>query len=841
MRIPITMATLLWAAASAFAQPQRGVEAQTATQPPAQTQTQTQPPSAGETPTEDVQVAGSLTAGVQQFDNSTNSSKLTEYRSLEDDFYLPGVTFNVRSRPTGWFFDLNGVNVSRDDQTILASGGRPGTWAFEASWLGVPHNFSNKAATPYIRRGAGLFEVPATVPITFKRLGTSSAADIPGVLASDALVAAYQGAFLTLTPLGTQTNSGHFSASWAGSEWVTLGLAYDLRDKSGLKSAYGPIGDRPPRTLNIQLTEPVDYRTNDLTFSAEHQGRAYTIRGEYLLSDFANRIDTLTWENVFATPAPGATADVWDRSVSAFGVRPLPPDNRYHNVSGMVGGELPLDSRLTATLSYGRLEQNETLLPYSYNIDQIAVKALPRATADALVTTTNLTADYVLSPVPRLNLRAFYRRFDLDNGTPSSRWQYVTSDTSNLNGTVSYVNKRVSLPYAFGRQNVGVDATWRLPQRSSLTVGYEFEGIGRDHREADTNEHLVRTTWRTRATGWASVQARYVQRVRDGGVYDNEVTHEGYWYSSSEANDFNNPALTFDNHPDMRRFDVSDRQRREVDVRLSLTSADTVALSAYVRYRKDDFESDVTPSQPLLGTGLADQGASTPGDQLGALENSRTRYGGDLFVQPTGRLSLNAFLNYDKGSALQRGLEFNENNKANPGAIATAELGPWTRASNQWTADVDDRSWNAGLGATAHLVPDRLTLIADYTVSLADVDITYAGYGVTNFDGTPFPPNHQFAFSSPPTVSEDLQVVNVRLEVPIRAVMLIGGYTYEHYTLQDWQQGSSAPWVEPVGADTLLRDSSQSYQWGNRLFNLGTYLAPGYAAHIGFVGVRYRF
>lgn len=47
--------------------------------------------------------------------------------------------------------------------------------------------------------------------------------------------------------------------------------------------------------------------------------------------------------------------------------------------------------------------------------------------------------------------------------------------------------------------------------------------------------------------------------------------------------------------------------------------------------------------------------------------------------------------------------------------------------------------------------------------------------------------------------------------------------------------------MEPVGAETLLRDTSRSFQWGNRLFNLGAYLAPSYGAHIGFVGLRYRF
>jgi hypothetical protein len=272
-----------------------------------------------------------------------------------------------------------------------------------------------------------------------------------------------------------------------------------------------------------------------------------------------------------------------------------------------------------------------------------------------------------------------------------------------------------------------------------------------------------------------------------------------------------------------------------------LTPRDVVAVSAYIRYRKDDFDSDVTPSQPLLGTGLPEETATSPGDQLGWLRDTSLRYGTDVFVQPSQRLTVNAFLGYDRGTSFERSLEFNENNKQNPSAVATAELGPWTRASSQWTADFEDRTWSGGLGFTFQLVPERVTLLADYTLSLADVDIDYQGFGVTNFNGVPFPPNHQFAFSSPPTIEEDLQVVNLRFEIPVKMVTLIVGYSYETYSLADWQQGADSPWVEPVGGDTLLRDTSRSNQWGNRLFNLGTYLAPSYDAHIGFVGFSYRF
>lgn len=802
---------------------------------PVYAQSPTQP--AASTP---VEITGSVTTGVQQVDNSTNSSKLTEYRDLRDNFYVPRLSFSVTSPKTGWFFAFNGTDVSRDDQTLILDAGKPGQWRLSGAWNEVPHNFSNKAMTPYIQRGAGLLTVPATIPITFKKLATS-AGDTAGVLASDDRIAAYQQTFLAPTPLSMQTNAGRFAAEWIGSDALNLAVAFDRRTKYGSKSSYGPIGDRPPRTLNIQLAEPVDYRTSDITLSAEHKGTGYQLRGEYLFSDFANAIDTLQWQNVYTTAAPGATFDTWDRAVSVYGARPLPPDNRYHNAMGSFGVDLPFDSRLIATASYGRLEQNETLLPYSYQVDAIAVKDLPRATADALINTTSITADYVIAPAPRVNLRAFFRHYDLDNQTPSSQWQYITSDTSNLNGTSSYVNKRVSVPYAWDRQNAGAEATLRMPRRSSLVVGYEREGVGRVHREADTTEDIFTAAWRTRAFRGTSIDVRYLYGSRDGGEYYNQVTQEGYWYAPTEASDNNNPQFTFDNHPDMRRYDVSDRERQQFDARLTLTPRTNFSISAFARYRKDDFDSGVTPSQPLLNTSFAERTATSPGAQLGLLEDTRTRYGVDAFIQPHARLTLNAFVNIDSGTSLVTSQEFNENNKANPSAIATAELGPWTRAGNQWTADGDDKTWNAGVGASVQLKPERVMLAADYNLSTADVDYAYSGFGVTNWDGTPFAPNHQFAFSTPPTITEDWRVLNLRLEFRLRTVTLVAGYSYEDYSLEDWQQGGVGPWVEQLGADTLLRDSSRSFQWGNRLFNMGTYLAPSYDAHIGFVGIRYRF
>lgn len=804
---------------------------------PLYAQTPTPPPSAPN----GLRTAGSVIFGTQAVDNSTDSSKLTEYRDLRDDSYLPRLTFSLVDPSTGGYFDLVGGNVSRDDQTILAKAGRTGIWSVEASWIGIPHQYSNKAVTPYIRSAPGVFTVPATVPITFKKLATS-AADAPGVVASDGLIAAYQSTFLAPTPLGTQTNVGRLAFNLNAADALALGVAWDRREKDGSKSGFGPIGDRPPRTLNVQLAEPVEYRTSDLTFSAEHQGHGYQVRAEYLYSDFANAVDTLKWQNMYTTAAPGADFDVWDRLVSTYGQRPLPPDNQYHNITVNAGVDMPRDSRLTGTVSYGRFEQNAALLPYAYGDSALLNRTLPRSTADAQMNTMHVAADYVMNPARGLTVKAFFRQYTLTNDTPSSRWQYVTQDTYNVAGTVSYLNKRVSLPTAWDRQNIGAEAIWRPARRNTLTLTFEREGVDRDHREANTDENVFRAAWRMKPARWASVKARYTFADRKGTAYHDTVTRGGYWYSLAEVDNQNNPGNNFDNHPDMRRYDVSDRRRQQVDVTVNLTPRDRFAVSAYVRYRSDDFDSGVVPTQPLAGTGLADQNLFTPGNQLGWLEDARLRYGTDIFVQPSPRVTLNAFLNYDKGTSFEKSLEYNENNRQNPSTVNTVELGPWTRAGSQWTADFTDKTWSGGFGASWQLAENGTALVADYTLSLATIDITYGGFGVTNWDGTPYPPNHQFAFpATPPAIREDLQAINVRLEVPVKTMTLIVGYGYETYTLEDWQQGSTAPWVEPVGADTLLRDTSRSHQWGNRLFNLGTYLAPSFNAHIGFVGVKYRF
>lgn len=808
-------------------------------------------------------VSGHVTAGVQQIDVDPNSSKFNEYRDLGNGAYLYGIGLDALDQEKGYFLDLDGKNVGREDQNLQFGAGRHGLWNFNFVWDEIPHRLSNKAQTPYDRAGSGLYTVPATVPLA--PAGKDLVPSAGQLQANDQLTEAYLSTYLHETHLENDRKKGSASFSYSLLENLKIRLSASNEDREGNKITYGPIGDRPPRTLNIQFTEPIDYRTQELKFETDYLGKKVQANFTYLLSKFENDIDTLTWQNIYTDPAAG-TFELWvdadaaspaTRNVGTFGRRALAPDNRYQNASLTFGVDLPLDSRLAATAALGRMEQDETLIPYSTNATVHAAGGglawndpakLPRSSADAEIDTKLFNLDYTINPVARLNLRAFYRFYDLENKTDEDNWWYATSDTVGTAGQASYKNKRVNLAYEYDKQNYGLDSSYSLAfWRSTLGLGYEREEIDREYREANTDENIYKLSFRARPANWLSLRAKYQYGDRQADGYDNNVTAASYWYAAADAGtDNDNPQFTFSNHPDTRKYDVSDRERNLVEFSATVSPAEVLDFSAYYRYKKDDFDSDVKPVQPLLGTGLADEAAITPGIQIGLLEDKRQQYGLDISYAATQRLTLTAFASREDADTEQRGFEFNENNKQNPSAV-TAELGPWTRASSQWTADIKDRTNTVGVGAGFVIIPNKLNLATDYTISRGKIDIDYDGFGEVSAitAGQALADNYQFAFRDPSKVRNNRYTLNVTLEYQVVENLIVGlGYMFERYKTKDWQQEANTPWFEAVnGNEFLLRDSSfaSSTQWGNRLPNMGSYLAPTYEAHVGTLALTYKF
>jgi MtrB/PioB family decaheme-associated outer membrane protein len=813
-------------------------------------------PAVGAQAEDRVETSGSATIGVQQVDIDVDSAKFNQYRDIRDGFYVYGLDLEGVDTETGRFFDFRGRNLIREDQEIDFGVGTSGVWRLDVNRNEIPNRLSNKAKTPFIDQGSGLFTVPSLVPIQDDgdpATGTPSLVPTAAQQAvNDDLVAGWLATHLRDTELGTQRKRTSADLTFRPLDALKFRITYSDERKDGSKITFGPIGDRPPRTLNVQFTEPIDYTTRDLRAEAEYSGARYQANLAYLLSVFENNIDTLTWQNLFFSPTGTdfiATVAGTPRHVSTFGQRALPPDNRYHNISGSVGVDLPKAGRLVVSAAYGWMKQDEALLPYSFSnlgSDWADTGKLPRANADAEINTTLLNLDYNVNPVERLNLRAFYRYYDLDNKTGSAQWEYVTQDTANTNGTVNYRNLRINLPYAYDKQNYGLDARYTLAfWRTTLGLGYEREEIDRDFREANTDENIYRVSLNTRPGGRVNLRAKYLFGDREAKDYDFRVTSQSYWYdfATGEA-EVDNPAFLFANHPDLRKFDVSDRKRHQVDISATVTPLAALDLTATYGWRKDDFDSDVRSVQPLLGTAVtlpnpADEFAATPGQQLGLLEDERQQIHLDAHYAPTDRWSFRAFGSREEIDSTIRGMVFNENQRrepSNPAIQDINQLGPWTDPDRLFNARLKDRTNTFGAGGNYVIVPGRLNLVSDYTFSVGKVDLEYSGYG------TQFADTFQFAFSSPDTVRHNQYILNATLEYQLVSNLVFGvHYLFDRFKIRDWMQEPAGGWVEEVGSEFFLRDSSQDNRWGNRLITMGSLLSPSYEAHVGSVTVTYKF
>lgn len=791
---------------------------------------------------------GEIVIAPQTVDVDSESAKFNEYRDLREGVFLPSLRLSAGSGSTQ--LQLSARNAGRDDQQFDLRVANAGTWSGALSWSQLPHRLSNNAFSPYSNAGNGLYTVPAVVGIlTTTASGKYLASD---AAINDQKIANYLAANLhPLDEIGTQRNRGSLALVYQPVASTELAFSYMQESKEGDRVSFGTLGDRPPRTLNVELPEPIDFDQRDLRFQAGYATQRYQLQFEFAAPKFENDIDAIRWQSMYFGPdADGSTLynndiilagdTIVRRAVSTVGQRALAPDNRYQNATLTFGLNTALKGRFIASASTGRMKQDTTLLPYSYSTlttDWNSAAKLPRQTADAKIDTRLLNLAYNFTPVTKLNVRAFFRGYELDNKTPSDRWWYPTQDAAGTTGSVPYKSKRLNLAYGYKNQSAGIEASYRLG-RSALGLDLQCETIDRDHREANTSENSLRARFTSNPTRWLAVRARVGLASRDGGTYNWKASSESYWYEQPEVNDGDNPRFGFVNDPDLRRFDVSDRDRKLVDLSATITPSEPLSFSATYNWRDDDFDSNVRSIQPLAGTSFAGASARTVGRQTGLLSNTSRAIALDASYAPSPRWSVSVFATRERVSFDESGSGFDDAEKTNKQEDLIGTLGKsWADRGNRWFATTDDETTTIGFGGRFDIIPDRLTLDGTYAWSRGEVDIDYSGYGSDQPLTTTY-----FAFRSPDTASNRQQTANLGLEYKLRHNLSLGAhYLYDDYETKDWMLEPSGGWVEQVASPYFLRDSTRDNRWGNRLPRLGSYLAPGYSGNMGYVTIAYRW
>lgn len=803
-------------------------------------------------------IHGNVTLGAQAVDQNNDSSKFNEYKDDETDMYIYRLNLGVDDTETGQYFDFRGSRLSRDDQAVLLEFGKAGTYTVGFSLNQIPHRLSNNARTPYDYLGGGTYRVADGIvdAIQISNVDNASSWTLPdagpGGAGEDTRINNVLNNSVHDIDLGTLRKDGTFELRYNLTDRATASLSLASSTKDGSIVTGAPIGDRPPRSLVVQLPEPVDYRTDDIKLALEYNADSYQVDATYLYSQFENSNDSMVWNSLFHAPGylnPAATNydDIRLATTTSYattGEMALNPDNTYHNLTVNAGVSLPWESRLTASLAIGKMRQDETLLPYATSDFGGTLSSLPRSSAEAEIDTKMLNLAYNINPVSRLNMQLHYRYYDLSNDTPQSEFDYYTQDSDSQ----AYVNERINLGFGYTQNNYGVDLNYYLGTMGTLGLAYENDQKDRDYREvAKTDEDSFKLSYRVNPIDTVSVNARYTKALRDGSDYNAEITDLSYHYDPNDpANQAqpNNPLLGFSNAPGLRMYDITDRERDDFSLGLGFVPTETVNINLSYRSTRNDYASDIPLSITTWDSvALAFVTASIDPTQLGLLEDKANTYVVDLTYTPVDALTLNGYLSREKLDSKQRGRYLNEDARINN--ITGTKDWQDTSGDYLWDADFADTTDTVGIGSQ-YAISHNYDIGVDFTHSRGTIDIVYsAGAEIVEDDATSL---HNWAeWSSPEAAAFETNTFNFNLNRHVTENLIIGfRYMYQRYKVTDWQQGADSAHQVALGENFVADNDPETAgttqdRAGSRLVVLADYLAPDYHVNVYYLTVGYTW
>ena len=495
---------------------------------------------------------------------SDESFKFGEYNGLHKDgaFLIGNGSVRFRDENAG-FLDLRVRDLGLDTRSVDIEAGRQGRYRLFLNYDEISHYLSDSAQTPYRGNGSDTLSlptswVPASSTAGMTELGTS----------------------LQNVELQTQRKRLDVGASFIPARhWETaLTVRHEVRD--GQRASAGSVFFN-----SAQLVEPIDYVTNEVEASVAYTTRKWQSRLAYYGSFFNNHDTSLTWQNAYNPLVAGADT----------GQLALPPSNLFQQILLSSGYRLNKDTRINGDIAIGRMQQNEDLLTATTNTN-LAV-TLPRQSAEARIDT--LTANLKLNSTvsSKLHLNAAYRFNDRNNKTPSSLFNWITTDA------FAAVARR-NLPYSFTDRNLSLGGKYRISKLTRVSAGYEYAQKERSHQEVDkTTEGTLwgKVTMRTRKNIDFSLKAAHAGRNASG------------YHLVSETDPPQNPLL--------RKYNMADRDRDSGSLYVDINSNERISLSLSIDLSRDNYSDSA----------------------LGLTESQETSYNADASLLLTEATNLHAF------------------------------------------------------------------------------------------------------------------------------------------------------------------------------------------------------
>jgi MtrB/PioB family decaheme-associated outer membrane protein len=528
-----------------------------------------------------------LVIGALKTDVDTGSAKFEEYRDLDSGFVsalgLHGEGGGDRT------FDFTATQAGRDDARYTLDYGRTGRYGILFDYNKIPHRFGNGARTLWTQTRPGVYEIANPVQMQLQNAITQQfATNRTGVNFAflDNLLAPHLAAAQSVD-LALQRDRTQARIDFGGLGGFSWALDYKREDRQGNR----PYGATFGFNNVTELPEPIDYQTTDAELAGEWNGKRGGLRFGYRYSTFENDVSTLIWDNPFrATDSNDANAYQGPSSSSingsSRGVADLAPDNEASLL--FVDGRTRFGANAWASgsLSYNMMTQDDPLLPYTLNssirgiaengstFDATDPANLPERTADREVQVLAFNGDAGTRFGDDVTLTFRYRYYDYDN--QSKRIEFP--------GYVRYHAVweeigRVTVPYAYTREDLGAELTWDIFRASHLGFAYKRQSWDREFREVESSdEDILTLSFDSKPVQWFNLRASYELGDRSIDGYDPEA--QEYSFVHPEG---------VNNIPTLRKYAQAAREYSQLNVTADFLPADTWSFTVGVTGRDEDY------------------------------------------------------------------------------------------------------------------------------------------------------------------------------------------------------------------------------------------------------------
>ena len=444
----------------------------------------------------------------------------------------------------------------------------------------------------------------------------------------------------------------------------------------------------------------------------------------------------------------------------------LPPDNRYYKVNLKGALKLPLNSKFNIDLATASAK-SDALLRNSYVGDVFG--GLRNITLDTpffngQVDTNNIATSVTSRPLAFLDAKLFIKYDDRENKSDVITITDATQTPATLTNT----------PFNYRRVKYGTELGFQLPAKFYFLTTYNHSTISREREDIpDNKDDLFSAELRWKGADFLAARIGYERLDRRA--------------------EFQPPAAT-SIETFIRRFDAAGKNRDTYKANLDFFPTDNFSISLSYKHRETNYPDTIL--------GLTGDNGNEFLIDVDYLINKRIRLFGSFEYE---RIRLDQFQRQTTGTV-------------------DPSLPPVPTAFN-WTTAQKDENYSYMAGAEIFIVPEKLTLLLQYSYLQADgsVDYTYL------LGANPLPVGRtQDNIDLSNWDGYKLSRVLVKLSYTVtKSLSVAAGFVYEKYNYNDAQYDGYQYVPAVVGT--------------NGAYLTGAYNNASYESPVGFVTLSYRF